>query len=357
MRKGLLTVTGLSLLLILGTSGIKKVDSANGITGRTTSGCGSCHGSTTGTITLNGIGANIKAGGVYPFTLVYNPAASYKYWGLDIKVSTGTLTAGTGMKLSGSEVTHSSPLGGTAATSYTYTGMKWTAPATIAVGTKVTFNYACVAGSSTGTTSGPCQVGSFSTTAALISTPVEFASFNAAWAGDNKVNLVWKTATETNTDYFEVERSFNGETYAPVSRIKAAGTSDYTRTYTANDVVVGSSVAYYRIKEVDLGGNATYSDVKVANIKPVKNFVKGIYPNPVMAGQSINIQYVALENGKVSVELYNCLGKKMNTLTIDAVTGENQIKFNTGRFVSPGIYYVVVNNGTEKIAQLPVSVQ
>ena len=82
-----------------------------------------------------------------------------------------------------------------------------------------------------------------------------------------------------------------------------------------------------------------------------------MYPNPVVAGQPVSLQYVALENGKVNIELYNCLGKKIHNLTTDAVTGENDIKFNLGSFVSPGIYYVVVSNGSERIAQLPVSVQ
>ena len=62
-------------------------------------------------------------------------------------------------------------------------------------------------------------------------------------------------------------------------------------------------------------------------------------------------------NGRVNIDLYNSLGKKMNSLTVDAVTGENNIKFNLGRFVSPGIYYVIVNDGIERIAQVPVSVQ
>jgi len=108
---------------------------------------------------------------------------------------------------------------------------------------------------------------------------------------------------------------------------------------------------------MDVDGTPTYSEIKAVNVKPVKNFVKTLYPNPVVSGQPVNLQYVALENGKVNIELFNCLGKKMNSLTTDAVTGENDIKFNLGRFVSPGIYYVVVSNGAERIAQLPVSVQ
>jgi len=353
MRKGLLTVMGLSLLLILVTSGVKKVDSANGRTG-STSGCTGCHNGPTGTVTLTGLAANVKANTSYPFGLTYSAGgSSYKYWGLDLKVSVGTLTAGTGERMSGTtELTHSNPMAYTG-TAYVYPTMTWKTPTTLGA---AKFSYACVAGSSTGTQGGPSQAGTFSCTV-VSGAPVEFASFNAGWVGDNKVTIVWKTATESNTDFFEVERSLNGETYSPINNVRAAGTSDQTKTYTYNDVVTSAKVAYYRIKAVDKDGTPTYSSVKMVNIKPVKNYVNGIYPNPVVAGQSMNVQYVAIENGKVNVELYNCLGKKMSSLTVDAVTGENAIKFNAGRFVSPGIYYVVVSNGTEKIAQLPVSVQ
>ena len=357
MRKGLLTLTGLALLTILATSGVKKVDHSSGITGSST-GC-SCHGGSAGTVTLKGLPTHVKAGATYPFTLVYAIGTNMSYWGLDIKVTAGTLTPGTGMRAgSTTEVTHSSPLTSPATSTYTYTGMSWNTTG-LTVGTVVKFTFATL-GSTSASSSGAGKdaKGTFSDTIATTNAPVEFETVNAAWLGDNKVNVSWKTATETNSDHFEVERSFNGETYSTISTIKAAGVSDHLISYSVNDLITtGNSSAYYRIKDVDKDGAVTYSDIKEVNVKPTKSFVKTLFPNPVTGGQAINLQYVALENGKVNIELYNCLGKKMNSLTTDAVYGENNIKFNTGRFVSPGIYYIVVNNGIEKIAQLPVSVQ
>ena len=353
MNKGLLTLTGLAILTILATSGIKKVNYSSGITGQASSGC-SCHSTHKGTITVSGIGTTAVKGQKYPITVLYNPAKSYSAWGIDIIANTGTLTTtNSNLSLSSNEATHNSPFSSTG-TTYTYTGLTWQAPATVTTSASTVINVACVAGTSGG--NGYWATGSVSTKVVAVN-PVEFAAFKASWLGENRVSVEWKTATETNSNYFEVERSFNEENFVPVAKVSAAGVSESMKSYSFNDVVTGSNFAYYRIKEMDVDGTPTYSEIKAVNVKPVKNFVKTLYPNPVVSGQPVNLQYVALENGKVNIELYNCLGKKMNSLTTDAVTGENDIKFNLGRFVSPGIYYVVVSNGAERIAQLPVSVQ
>ena len=357
MKKGLLTLSGLALLTILATSGVKKVNYPTGVTGSST-GC-SCHGGSAGTVTLKGLPTHVKAGATYPFTLVYAFGSSVTYWGLDIKVTAGTITAtGTGYSGTGTtEITHTAAFKSATAT-YTYTGMSWnTTGLTVGKVAKFTFATlgATVASGNSG--AGKTAKGTFSDTIATTNAPVEFSTVSADWVGKNKVNISWKTATETNSSYFEVERSFTGENFAPIAKVSAAGTSETIKSYTVIDEVVGSSKAYYRVKETDKDGTPTYSEIKSVNLKPVKSFVKTLYPNPTVSGQPVNVQYVAVENGKVNIELYNCLGKKMNSLTADAVTGENDIKFNLGRFVSPGIYYVVVSNGIEKIAQMPISVQ
>ncbi len=354
MNKSLLTLSGLALLTILATSGIKKVTYSGGITGQASSGC-SCHSSKKGTITISGIAAKVVKGKTYPITLSYNTTkTTYTQFGLDIIANSGTLKAtDANMSITSNEATHNSPYSGSAGVC-SYPGLSWTAPSTVTTAASTVINVACVGG--TGGGNGYWATGTVSTQV-VSGVPVEFETVYASWLGDKKINVSWKTATETNSDYFEVERSVNGENYTTIATVKAAGTSDKLNSYSVNDILTGANTGYYRIKEVDKDGSATLSDITLVNIKPVKNFVKGIYPNPVVAGQSINVQYVALENGKVNIELYNCLGKKMTSVTTDAVNGENNIKFNPGRFVSPGIYYVVVTNGAEKIAQLPVSVQ
>ena len=353
MNKGVITLSGLALLTILATSGIKKSEYSTGITGQSTAGC-TCHSGKKGTVTLTGIGTTVVKGKAYPITVTYNQGATASQWGIDIKALTGTLTSSNSkISISSNEGYHNTPLG-TSGTTYTYTGLTWTAPTTVTTAAAKVLTFATVGGSGGG--NGYYALGTTSTQVVAVS-PVEFETVNASWIGDNKVNLIWKTATENNTNYFEIERSFNNEVFTAIAKVTAAGMSSSLKTYSFEDKVLGSNVAYYRIKEVDDDGIATYSDINSVNVKPVKNFVKSVYPNPIVTGQPVNVDYVATMNGRVNIDLYNSLGKKMNSLTVDAVTGENNIKFNLGRFVSPGIYYVIVNDGIERIAQVPVSVQ
>ena len=358
MKKGLFTLSGLAIITILATSGVKKVDYASGVTGQST-GCQGCHSKiTTGKVTLVGLPSHVKAGGTYPFTLSFAYGSSMKYWGLDLKVSAGTIVA-PGASYSGTgsnEITHANPIASTA-TTYSYTGLSWNTTG-LAIGKVASFTFTCVGATGQSSSSqGKYTSGTFSDTIAATTLPVEFSTVNARWIGNNNVNFAFTTVNEINARYFEVERSFDNVTFIPVSKISAAGNSNSAKTYNVNDVVTGSSIAYYRIKIVDNNGEVSYSDIISVNIRPKHNFVKSMYPNPVVSGQPINLQFVALGNGTVNVELYNCLGKKVNSLTTNTVTGENDIKFNLGSFVSPGIYYVVVSNETGRISQLPVSVQ
>ena len=363
MRKTVLLLSGLAMLTILSTSGVKKVNNAGGVTG-STGGCG-CHGSAPAgtTLTLTGLTANVTAGSTYPFSLVYTQTGRpCQYWGLDLSVSAGKLTVGTGMKLkSGSttELTHSSPLNaGSLVATYNYPTMQWNTTG-IAVGTVVTFKFSCV-GSTTGISSSSTGKDFHNTfTATIVApTPVHFASFNASWAGENKVNLNWKTSTEVNANIFEIERSIDGENYTTFNKVAAVGNSTTTQSYTATDIVNNiSNVVYYRIKELDKNGGYVYSEISAVKLSPAKDYVKTIFPNPSIGNQPVHIRYVATSNAKVNVDLYNCLGRKMNSATLDVVNGENDLNFKPGHFITPGMYYIVVNTGTDKVAQLPLSIQ
>ena len=111
---------------------------ANGRTGRTrktsTSGCGSCH--TQGT-TITGLITgpdSVVAGQTYTFTLTLTTTGGSGKYGVDIAAKTGTLAviAGQGLKLSGSELTHSA-------------GITWVSPLNI------TFSYTAPAAAGTDT--------------------------------------------------------------------------------------------------------------------------------------------------------------------------------------------------------------
>ena len=76
-----------------------------------------------------------------------------------------------------------------------------------------------------------------------------------------KVLLQWITTTEQNTHYFEVERSTNGISFAPIGIIGAAGNSVTERNYQFNDERPLNGVVFYRLRIVNLDGKFSYSQV------------------------------------------------------------------------------------------------
>ena len=90
--------------------------------------------------------------------------------------------------------------------------------------------------------------------------PVELMTFTARSAGPVSV-LNWATATEYNNDYFAVERSADGLAFALLGQVAGAGTSSSLRSYSFTDERPPVAVAYYRLRQVDYIGAATYSPV------------------------------------------------------------------------------------------------
>ena len=91
--------------------------------------------------------------------------------------------------------------------------------------------------------------------------PVEFLYFDAKSLGA-QIELTWATATETNNDFFEIQRSTDGVMWEALERVKGFGTTLQQQDYIAYDNSPISGLAYYRLKQVDIDGTTDYSDVK-----------------------------------------------------------------------------------------------
>lgn len=102
----------------------------------------------------------------------------------------------------------------------------------------------------------------------------------------NDALLSWKTALESNSSHFELERSFDGNNYTNILRIQAAGQSSVIKHYKYNDVNVkklapaGVTTIYYRLRSVDKNGTATYSGVVLLKISNSNDIQYAVYPNP-----------------------------------------------------------------------------
>ncbi len=126
--------------------------------------------------------------------------------------------------------------------------------------------------------------------------PIELTSFSVN-CNPNDVSLTWKTASESNNDYFTIEYSEDGINFSEKEIIKSKGNSNSTESYTFNlDELLG----YVRLKQTDFNGKYTYSEILAVNCA---NDGVIVYPNPTNGTMTISF------NSAEKVYLYNQLGQ------------------------------------------------
>ena len=98
--------------------------------------------------------------------------------------------------------------------------------------------------------------------------PVTIATINAQTT-DDAVDIHWSTATESKSNYFEIQRSSDGANYKYVGKVFAKGNSNTLLQYDFRDETPLKGSNFYRLKMVDLDGSSAYSKVVVADVKNV----------------------------------------------------------------------------------------
>lgn len=117
--------------------------------------------------------------------------------------------------------------------------------------------------------------------------PVELTNFDGE-SRKGGTHLTWATATEYNTEYFEVERSQDGVRWETVGLVDAVGFSDAPQAYQFEDDAPLRE-AYYRLRIVDFDGWEEFSKVvHVSNqYQGILDEVIQIFPNPSSGRYSV----------------------------------------------------------------------
>lgn len=141
--------------------------------------------------------------------------------------------------------------------------------------------------------------------------PVELVSFTGKCTDEEQVILNWATASETNNDYFEVQRNIGMlEGWKSVGTVKGAGNSSTIRNYEFTDVSSlsfgdGQGERFYRLKQTDYDGKYEYSPITSVHF-PCQNEDIAILPNP---SSGIFAVTGLAPNSELSV--YNVWGEKV----------------------------------------------
>lgn len=173
--------------------------------------------------------------------------------------------------------------------------------------------------------------------------PMELISFDGkAYQGYNK--LSWITATETNTDYFLIERAGEDGNYHIVDRVEAAGNSSTIKEYEFYDRSPLSGGGYYRLVQYDLDGKKYQSHT--IYIGEFQSDKVSLFPNP--ANTQITIRSVMEGSEFSSVEVYDVFGKQV--ILAPGNSSERSIDISA---LSTGVYTVRITfNGTTETIRL-----
>ncbi|HTF03573.1 MAG TPA: T9SS type A sorting domain-containing protein, partial [Bacteroidia bacterium] len=174
--------------------------------------------------------------------------------------------------------------------------------------------------------------------------PIELVSFDAILNPENAVELNWATAVEIENDYFTIEKTSDGVNYETVLVVDGAGNSSQPLNYSCVDHSPYSGISYYRLKQTDMNGHSTYSNIETIEYAPAVDFTFDIYPNPG-DGSSIQLAVNASANEQIGVVIYDASGKTCHSEQFTAGgDGLSYYRIMFPETLAPGVYLVVVSS-------------
>ena len=168
--------------------------------------------------------------------------------------------------------------------------------------------------------------------------PISLLSFDAVSEG-SIVNLNWTTISETNNDFFTLERSADAQNFNTLKTIKGAGNSNQHLYYSILDSFPFEGTSYYRLKQTDFNGASKYSEIKSVTYN--KTSPINVFPNP--ADNNLFISGINLENHSTSsvIKITNVLGDILFSKNINS-----QLELNISELPS-GIYFIEIDHSGE----------
>lgn len=130
--------------------------------------------------------------------------------------------------------------------------------------------------------------------------PVTWNTFTAELNKNNQTDLSWSTAAEKNTLSFEIEKSTDVKSWTAFAKVQAAGNSELENFYSATDYDFFTGKMYYRIKQIDIDGNFSYSETKMVKKDLFEEIT--LFPNPC--------------NGQLNI----CLPETISNLTAEIIS-------------------------------------
>jgi hypothetical protein len=182
--------------------------------------------------------------------------------------------------------------------------------------------------------------------APLVVVPLTLLSFNGV-AIDKSIMLKWLTATENNNDFFTIERSADGIDFHVIGTVKSTGSTGTGAKYSFVDQQP-KALNYYRLKQTDYNGVATYSGIININLQSKVSDFNVLYVQSSIEDNDLNISLNTESLSDIHVVVYNAKGAVMVAANFNTIhSGNNLLKTNIGNLAA-GYYFVEIEQEDNK---------
>lgn len=166
--------------------------------------------------------------------------------------------------------------------------------------------------------------------------PVELTEFSGSCMGE--ANLIWRTATETNNQFFTLDKSTDGVNWSFLAKLNGAGNSNSDRSYYYTDKEP-SDITYYRLTQTDFNGQSkTFEPIMVKCQSGNGNKNISIFPNPFQSSLCLSLSNIIDET--VTVRIYDLYGRQLEKGDYHISNGfNNMISIDLGDLPT-GVYYL-----------------
>lgn len=175
--------------------------------------------------------------------------------------------------------------------------------------------------------------------------PVELISFEAH-DENGHAHLIWETAHESGHDYFEIERSIDGQSWQSAGTVKSANSASGS-SYDFVDRNYGQygNEILYQIRFVDLDGAVSMSPIRTLSyVSPVVASLS-LSPNPLTVASELRLElpYDVL----ITWQLHSIDGKRIHKATVPGKKGLNALAVGQQLSLVPGVYLLKVQYGDQ----------
>lgn len=156
------------------------------------------------------------------------------------------------------------------------------------------------------------------------------------------VILAWEVPDGFDQSSFQVQRSISGANFQDIAQVDWAQ-QDAPWKYSHIDASVDlSNTVFYRIKARSLNGENSFSNVERVRLDQMDAWMT-VYPNPLGAGNGLNVDIFLHDSDEVIYQLYDALGREILDGEMQLDAGVNSMALNTN-WLPAGHYLLKVTN-------------